>query len=94
MEEKVCGDGPSSEVHYITDPDLAEVHETIEMIVHHGFDACRKYVDSLDFVRLFCVENDKFDISKLADVEGILHFQISALIGLSSLTNLFFHSQM
>ena len=69
-DPKVCGEGPELDVLVNTDPDLKDVYETIDMILNHGFEACRGYTEAFDYIRIFCLENEKINAEMFRDEEG------------------------
>jgi hypothetical protein len=70
MDEKVCGDGPELDTLVSTDPDLKEIYETIDLILNHGFETCRGYIESFDFIRVFCLENEKVNVNLFRAEDG------------------------
>jgi len=70
MDEKVCGEGPQLDMLISTDPDLKEIYETIDLILNHGFEAAKLYIESFDFIRLFCLENVKINVNLFRSEEG------------------------
>lgn len=52
------------------DPELGDVADVLQSIIHHGFHVCDKYIKVFDHIRLFCQENQKVDLDTYKNETG------------------------